>query len=146
MPFDRFLDELSALIAPLGNLAASLRAIEDGAAAELRAVDPAHLPSARNLLHYLALRRQDLRELQDRLAAVGLSSLGRAESCVESTLDRVLDLCHLATPVQGRSAPAITPSRSHRAAADSSTRPSYYWARRASRAAFGSRSRSFRGC
>ena len=36
-------------------------------------------PSARNLVHYMALRRHDLRELQDQLAAVGLSSLGRAD-------------------------------------------------------------------
>src|SRR4030042_6317349 len=46
--------------------------------------------SARNLLHYLALRRRDLRPLQLRLAALGLSSLGRAESHVLSTVDAVL--------------------------------------------------------
>jgi pyruvate kinase len=41
-------------------------------------------------LHYLALRRHDLRGLQIRLAALGLSSLGRAESHVLATLDAVL--------------------------------------------------------
>jgi len=46
--------------------------------------------SARNLLHYLALRRRDLRPLQSRLAALGLSSLGRAESHVLATIDAVL--------------------------------------------------------
>lgn len=50
--------------------------------------------SARNLLHYLALRRRDLRPLQLRLAVVGLSSLGRAESHVLATVDAVLEILH----------------------------------------------------
>lgn len=50
--------------------------------------------SARNLLHYLALRRRDLRPLQLRLAALGLSSLGRAESHVLATVDAVLEVLH----------------------------------------------------
>jgi pyruvate kinase len=50
--------------------------------------------SARNLLHYLALRRRDLRPLQLRLASLGLSSLGRAESHVLATVDAVLDSLH----------------------------------------------------
>jgi pyruvate kinase len=42
-----------------------------------------HIPearrdSARNLLHYLAMRRRDLRALQGTLASRGLSSLGRS--------------------------------------------------------------------
>jgi len=43
-------------------------------------VPDARRDSARNLLHYLAMRRRDLRALQLQLAARGLSSLGRAES------------------------------------------------------------------
>ena len=43
--------------------------------------------SACNLAHYLAMRQFDLRHLQDRLAQAGLSSLGRAEASVLSTLD-----------------------------------------------------------
>jgi pyruvate kinase len=50
--------------------------------------------SARNLLHYLALRRHDLRPLQLRLAALGLSSLGRAESHVLASIDAVLGTLH----------------------------------------------------
>jgi len=50
--------------------------------------------SARNLLHYLALRRRDLRPLQLQLAALGLSSLGRAESHVLATVDAVLEVLH----------------------------------------------------
>jgi pyruvate kinase len=47
--------------------------------------------SASNLLHYLALRRHDVRDLQERLAALGLSSLGRTEAHVMSALHTVMD-------------------------------------------------------
>jgi len=47
-------------------------------------------PSAENLLHYLALRNHDLRPLQDELARLGLSSLGRAEAHVMASIDAVL--------------------------------------------------------
>jgi pyruvate kinase len=46
--------------------------------------------SARNLLHYVELRRFDLRRVQTRLADLGLSSLGRSESHVLHNLDAVL--------------------------------------------------------
>ena len=50
-------------------------------------------------MHYLALRRDDLRPLQVRLAALGLSSLGRAESHFLSAIDAVLGVLHrLADP------------------------------------------------
>jgi len=45
-----------------------------------------HRRSARNLAHYMVLRRHDLRELQAQLAALGLSSLGRTESHVLSAI------------------------------------------------------------
>jgi pyruvate kinase len=53
--------------------------------------------SACNLAHYLAMRQFDLRHLQDRLAQAGLSSLGRAEASVLSTLDLLIDLLNRAT-------------------------------------------------
>ncbi|WP_020562045.1 pyruvate kinase [Methylosarcina fibrata] len=53
--------------------------------------------SACNLAHYLALRQNDLRNLQDRLAQAGLSSLGRAEASVISTLDALIDILKRAT-------------------------------------------------
>jgi pyruvate kinase len=46
--------------------------------------------SARNLLRYIAMRRHDLRPLQERLAHIALSSIGRSESNVLATLDSVL--------------------------------------------------------
>ncbi len=53
--------------------------------------------SACNLAHYLAMRQFDLRDLQDRLAQAGLSSLGRAEASVVSTLYSLIDVLKRAT-------------------------------------------------
>ncbi len=50
---------------------------------------PGFLPSAENLARYLALRRDDLRDLQDALVPLGLSSLGRCEAHVAASLDAV---------------------------------------------------------
>jgi len=52
----------------------------------LAAVSPANRGSARNLVHYWAIRQSDLRDLQVRLARFGLSSLGRGEAHVAATL------------------------------------------------------------
>ena len=49
-------------------------------------VAPENRSSARNMVHYWALRQCDLRDLQARLAGYGLSSLGRSEAHVEATL------------------------------------------------------------
>ncbi|NUP06574.1 MAG: hypothetical protein HOW73_11000 [Polyangiaceae bacterium] len=46
--------------------------------------------SVRNFVHYLALRRSDVRPLQVDLARLGLSSLGRSESHVLSNIDAIL--------------------------------------------------------
>ncbi|MGH7582964.1 MAG: pyruvate kinase [Gemmatimonadales bacterium] len=73
--------------------------IADPAVAQTRldGVHATQCDSARNLLHYLALRRRDLRPLQLRLAALGLSSLGRAESHVLATIDAVLEILQRAS-------------------------------------------------
>lgn len=70
---------------------------ESGMQAALDHVLPAHLNSARNLIHYLSLRAVDLRALQEQLATLGLSSLGRSESHVLASLDKVLGLLHKLT-------------------------------------------------
>src|SRR6266542_4185017 len=58
------------------------------------------LPAAVNLSHYLALRRHRLPELQDSLARLGLSSLGRSEARVLPNIDAVTAslaaICHAA--------------------------------------------------
>lgn len=81
--------EIQRLVAELAALRDGLAAADAAAGASER-LDPAYRDSARNLIHYLALRRHDIRALQERLAALGLSSLGRAESHVFGAVDAVL--------------------------------------------------------
>ena len=87
----------SALIKELWSLRESLLAQELSSAPWLKRVDPGFRASARNLAHYLALRRGDRRPLQENLARVGVSSLGRAESNVLANLDKVLGILHRLT-------------------------------------------------
>jgi pyruvate kinase len=56
---------------------------------ELAAVHPEYADSAGNLLHYMALRHDDIRGLQDQLAQLGLSSLGSAEQHVLASVRSV---------------------------------------------------------
>ena len=58
----------------------------------LRDAHAAYQKSARNLVHYLALRRHDIRALQEKLATLGLSSLGRTESHVLAAVEAVLKI------------------------------------------------------
>ena len=53
--------------------------------------------SAINLSTYLALRHHDIRPLQNKLAQVGLSSLGRCESNILNNIEHVIDILLLAT-------------------------------------------------
>jgi len=53
-------------------------------------VDRSFRGSAKNLAYYLALRRRDIRELQEELSTWGLSSLGRLESRTLPTIDTVI--------------------------------------------------------
>jgi pyruvate kinase len=48
------------------------------------------MASAANLLHYVALRRQDIRGIQEKLELMGISSLGRSESHVLYNVDAVI--------------------------------------------------------
>ena len=70
-------------------------AIEDEFDDELRIVAPGFTASARNLAHYLAVRRVDIRVLQRELGRLGLSSLGRMEAHVMASLDNVADVLRL---------------------------------------------------
>jgi len=57
---------------------------------ELEAVEPRFHESARNLLHYLSVRQQDIRPLQRDLHSLGLSSLGVLEPHVLASLNAVI--------------------------------------------------------
>ena len=85
------------LIDQLWSLRASMLENESNLADWLGSVDTSYKASARNLAHYLALRRSDRRPLQEQLARIGLSSLGRAESHVLANLDKVLGILHRLT-------------------------------------------------
>src|SRR5665213_2010256 len=81
--------EIRALSAEMDSLCADIRNVATEGSHFLDAVPPGLQASARNLIHYLALRRHDLRALQPRLSALGLSSLGRSEDHVLATVDAV---------------------------------------------------------
>jgi pyruvate kinase len=87
-------------------------AAEQEFAAELDAAAPSMRESAYNLVHYLAVRRLDVRELQDELTRLGLSSLGRMEAHVMASLQAVLEvlftLRHQPVPAEIAGAPPVT--------------------------------------
>jgi len=87
---------LDRLALELEELKQQLLSAERELAETIAAVHPENRRSARNLIHYLALRRRDLRALQLRLARVGLSSLGRSESHVLTTIERLIGMLALA--------------------------------------------------
>ncbi len=84
---EALIDELWSLRGSMISQAAKLDCASLG-------IDPAHTASAINLAHYLAMRRVELRALQERLAWLGVSSLGRAETHVLASLDKVLGILH----------------------------------------------------
>ncbi len=79
-------------------------AAEHEFATELDAAAPSMRESAYNLVHYLAVRRHDVRQLQDELARLGLSSLGRMEAHVMASLQAVLEVLHA---LRGEPVPSI---------------------------------------
>lgn len=83
-------DSLQDLITKLTKIRASLINHESDLQERASTIHPAYRKSAINLIHYMALRHLDIRILQDELAALGLSSLGRTEAHVMSTLNSVL--------------------------------------------------------
>ncbi len=87
-------DEITSLREALSAIRTDMASASEQASPRLDTVHPHFRASGRNLLHYLALRRHDMRALQRRLAAMGLSSLGRAESNVLASVDAVLHVLH----------------------------------------------------
>ena len=79
----------ATLLVAVERLGADALALERERSAEFERAAPHAREGVRNLLHYLAVRRHDLRPLQRELGRLGLSSLGRMESRVMATLDAV---------------------------------------------------------
>ena len=84
--------QINRLLAELKALRASCLAMEKEFEVLIAQVPPQSRRSVQNLLDYLALRRHDLRDLQVRLAAMGLSSLGRSESSTLAGVEAVLSV------------------------------------------------------
>ncbi len=111
-----------ALVDRLDQLLQSLDGEVVEAGESLRLVDPRNTASAVNLVHYLALRRHDLRRLQMELSELGLSSLGRCEARVQHSLEQVrarlgemcgvarIDIANRARSGDAETAPSITPA------------------------------------
>ena len=97
MPSAHAQHTIDRLIHDLRELRESALALERDLSGELASIPLEHQPSARNLLHYLAVRQHDVREIQDDLAKLGLSSLGRLEpyalACVDSVITALSRLC-----------------------------------------------------
>ena len=101
------------LLRDLTALRQDLMTLESESAGILQNVAIRHRPSAANLIHYLGLRRRDIRPLQEKLAAIGLSSMGRAESHVLHNLDAIITLLQCALDKES--------SQCHSSLADSPT-------------------------
>ena len=106
-----------ALIAQLWALREPMLEGEQRCSEDIAGVASTHVDSARSLVQYLAFRATDLRPLKDKLAWLGLSLLGRAESQVLASVDKVRGLLHVlsAKPWQDQSAqePAGSVSSRH---------------------------------
>ena len=82
--------QIADLARDLEAIRADMLVLEEDGTSYVQEAHERHRESTRNLLHYLALRDHDIRGLQDRLAPLGLSSLGRTESHVLATIVAVL--------------------------------------------------------
>ncbi|QDT73500.1 pyruvate kinase [Lacipirellula limnantheis] len=100
---------LDELIRELTEVQADMLDLEARGMAQATHIHSSYHQSARNLLHYLSLRRRDIRALQSRLAEIGLSSLGQSESHVLATVESLLNVLH---QLAGQDRSARTP-RAH---------------------------------
>jgi len=81
---------LQRLLTALGEIREEALRLEAAHAPAIEAVEPAHRASARNLVHYLGVRRHDIRALQSDLIGCGLSSLSNMEPHALASIDSVL--------------------------------------------------------
>jgi len=89
-------DQIRRLIDQLEAIRNRMLELEAKFEQEIACVHESYRKSAVNLVHYLGLRQDDIRAMQEQLALLGLSSLGRTESHVLSSVNKVLDvLLHL---------------------------------------------------
>ena len=87
MATDRLIQRTLAALRDLRDRAVAFEAAH---AHELESIEPHYRSSARNLLHYLSIRQTDIRELQQDLHSLGLSSLGVLEPNAIAALNAVI--------------------------------------------------------
>lgn len=90
MPYRDTSSEFSSVLDELKELREACLTMEKEFGASIAEASPESHRSVQNLVHYLALRQHDLRDLQSRLSALGLSSLGRNESSSLAGLETVI--------------------------------------------------------
>lgn len=83
-------NDLAQLRTDIGQIYSKLKAAAQQGQKIIAQVHPHQKRSATNLIHYLALRREDLRPLQDDLHDAGLSSLASSESHILRQVQAVL--------------------------------------------------------
>lgn len=91
------IDNWSTLISELTDLRTAMMREEASLEGRMDEICDSHRESARNLVHYIALRQHDVRDLQEKLTENGLSSLGRCEADVLGAIDAVLRVLHRIT-------------------------------------------------
>jgi pyruvate kinase len=88
-PTDRLLERITEAMI---RLKANAVRMGQSYADELVQIEPEYRYSAQNLLHYLCIRQQDIRALQEDLAGMGLSSLGAIEAHTLASLNAVINI------------------------------------------------------
>lgn len=83
---------LAELATQLEELRDEMRRRHEMSAPAFARVRPQHRRSAENLVDYLTLRSHDMRPLQETLAQLGVSSLGRSEEHVIRSVEQVVDV------------------------------------------------------
>ncbi len=104
-------ERVKALIARLENLRKEMLELEANHQQDVEGISDHHTKGAKNLLHYVALRRHDLHATQIELAEMGLSSLGRCESWSLMNIEAVLCILRILADPEHASFDILTQER-----------------------------------
>ncbi len=84
-----------ALISEIQQILDFVKSREEAHSDLIRKVQPHYRDSARNLIHYMALRSFDLRPIQEELSMMSISSLGHSEGYTLTNLKKILHLLRM---------------------------------------------------
>ncbi len=91
LPRNHKMKNLAAIRQALSTLESKMLLAAKVHMAQLPDLHPTQLQSARNLIHYLVLRSEEIRELQDWLHDAGLSSLASSESHIHRQVQAIME-------------------------------------------------------